>query len=760
MSTQNDFWYVGEDPWVISQNKYEPEKNIYFETIMSQANGYMGVRAYTEENTNISSVREGYLAGIFAELEGKPKEIVGKYPWPTVEMVSLPTIFACDILLEGEGFKLSEGKILSYKQALDMRNGLLTREITWESCSGKISKLIFERFLSIANPHLAVQRIRIVPENWEGKVQFQFGFNAEEPTLFRCGDTAMPHYPTKHFEVKNFQIEEAVGTVEIQTNGTRHKIAISSAVNGTEVKTISTKDTYLYQDICKEVKPNMEITIERVITVTTCRDKIEKDVAGTSKKMAQSALNKGFDTLIKESSECWSEYWATSDIIIEGPIKDQVLVRFNLFSLLQIAPFHSDRLSIPARGYSFNRYNGLYYWDSEIFMLPFYLYTVPEVASNLLAFRHHTLEGARESAKRLNGKGAAFPWMTDVTGLEQAPWKIGDYVWHQIADIAYAVEHYYKVTGDLTFMYERGVEIFIETARFWISKIEKHRDGSCHLLNTVGPDESSQRGIDNGYTNLMVQYNLKLAVEWTTRMQNESSDLYKALEERLSIKANEISQWENTAETLCSPEVPELGIPLQDEFLLHKKEADIIGWNLRDDASKWKVITSIKQREEYKVIKQADIILAMYLLQHQFTEDQLRKAYDFYEPMTIHISSLSYNTHAIIAAKIGKKEQAYEYFINAARLDMDNIKNATNDGLHSASNGGVWQSVVMGFAGMNVTEDGFTFTPCLPALWKLLKFHIVYHGKTYSVKIYNDDNRVECQCIDSYRRNSCKSIKY
>ena len=734
-------WYAEGDLWILSQDSYEPEKNMYFETIMSQANGYMGVRAYTEEkNLNVESIREGYMAGLFAELEGEPKKIVGEYPWSTVEMVSLPEIFSCNISLASEIFSLDCGEIINYNRTMNLKNALLTRSITWKSPKGNISRLEFNRFLSVENCHLAVQKINVIPENWQGEVKISFDFNCEEPTYFRCGDTSIAHFAQRHLHKESIDNDGNVITVETKTNGTNHTLVMSSCINNENVYSDITNDTYIQQSLCQNVSVGGCISVERIIAIVTSKDEVaEDDLKGFVKSMAKNAMVDGFDELLKQSEECWNNYWSAADVVIDGPIRDQVLIRFNIFSLLQMAPFHSDKLSIPARGYAFNRYNGLYYWDSEIFIIPMYYFTVPVAAKNMLTFRHHTLEGAKKVAKRLNGLGAAFPWMTDSDyGLEQAPWEIGDYVWHQTAAVAYAVDFYTKVSGDLKFMYDCGFEMLTGTARFWVSKIEKYSDGSYHLFGTVGPDESHEPGLDNGYTNLMVRHNLRLAISWAKRIQKENPDLYKKFVQ----DENEISQWEEIYNCLCIPQVPELNIPLQDQYLLNKKDADIIGWNLRDEMSKWKVFKSMVEREEYKIIKQADIIVAMYLLQDDFTLDELKKAYEFYEPMTIHASSLSYNTHSIIATKIGLMDQAYEYFMNAASLDLDNIKNATKDGLHAASFGGTWQSIIMGFAGLTISENGMKFNPTLPKMWNSLKFKLAYCGKNYSVEVFRDENKV------------------
>jgi len=732
-------WYAVGDPWVLTQAEWAPEKNTYYETIFAQANGYMGIRAYTEElNDGLRGFREGYLGGVFGHVdEAALKQMRVNYEWPVVAMVTLPELFACKIALNGETFRLSEGTIAFFSRSLNMRNGLLSRHVVWESPTGLRTRLLFERFLSAAVPHLAMQQITVMPENWSGRVTLRFELDGAYPTFFRCGDRSLPH-PRQDLLLnpKIDLADDSAACLTVDIRGTGHTVSIASEVVGGSCVALAPNSATVSQEATLALQRRETASVLHALAVVSSRDEVEGSrVPEVAADITREARKAGYASTLAESEMVWQQRWGLADVTIDGSARDQAYVRFSSFSLLQMAPFHADKMSVPARAYAFNRYHGLYYWDSETFLLPYYLHTHPEVAKNLLSFRYRTLEGARRTARRLKSTGACYPWMTDSDdGTEQAPWYIGDYVWHQNADIAYAIDQYVQATGDYEFMRDNGLEILVETARFWMSRLEEDKDGVVHLHDTVGPDEIDKHGKDNGYTSLMARRHLQLAARWLERVRAAEPPAAKALIEKLEIGASEVASWKSAADRMAAPKVPGKDIPLQDEFLLAKKPLDFKGISA-DEA--------FAMRHTHRVVKQSDIILAMYLLQDEFTVEQMREAYDFYEPMTLHYSSLSYNTHSIIATKIGRDDQAHDYFVKAAGLDLDDLRGATLDGIHAAALGGTWQTVVYGFLGMRVLPDGVLFEPRLPETWKSVSLRIVFRGYRLNLCLTRDVHRVD-----------------
>lgn len=711
------------------QEGWDPTRSIYFETIFTQSNGYFGVRGYHEEATpGLSTHREGYLAGVFAQINREAvTQIRVDYPWPMLCMITLPEIFACHIELGGETFRLDQGKLLSYRRSLSMKSGELVRELKWKSPTGKVTKISSRRFLSATIPHLAMQKIDLSPENWSGNASLTYELDGNIPTMFRCGDRSKPHLRQQLLEkIKVDHRQGAPSLLSSQTIGTGHRVAVAAATQ--DGKPVTDISNILSQRVSLELRKGTFSSVSRAVSVASSRDvENASEVTSLALEVARDAIHGGYESALEESTQVWSHRWKSSDLSIKGPSRDQAYLRYGTFSMLQMAPFHTDMMSIPARAYAYNRYHGLYYWDSEIFLMPQYLHSHPEVAENLLSFRYHTLPGARKNAAYLKAKGACFPWMTDSQdGSEQGPWDIGDYLWHQTADLAYAIDLYVRATGDVSYIKEKGLEILIEGARFWVSKLKPDSQGVYHLPNTVGPDELDKHGRDNGYVSLMARHHLRLAVQWieTSRLENKTQT--ELLLKRLKYTTHEHEQWREVAERISIPKVPGTEIPLQDEFLLRKKPMKFEGLGVEEAYAK---------RHTHRVVKQADIILAMFLLQEDFTTDQLREAYDFYEPMTLHYSSLSYNTHAILAVRIGRNRQAYEYFLKAAGLDLDNLKNATSDGLHAAALGGTWQTVFYGFLGARLHPHGcLTLNPNLPTAWKSLTLQVCYRGYRLNIQ--------------------------
>jgi alpha,alpha-trehalose phosphorylase len=737
----NQPWYATGDPWFLTQSEWAPEKNIYFETIFTQSNGYMGVRGYTEEaNAGLKSFREGYLAGVFGQIdEAALKQVRVNYGWPMMAMITLPELFACEIKLEGEPFNLSQGTIDFFSRSLNMYNGVLSRHVSWVSPTGLRTRLLFERFLSAAEPRLGMQQITIMPENWNGKAVLVFKLDGAYPTYFRCGDRSMPHL--REDLLQNPQIDpgkDGTACLTVDVKGTGHTLSIASNVAGGPCVTSARNSTVLRQEVTLALQKRESVSVLHTVAVVSSRDQVEPSrVHEVATDIAREAARVGYHSSLAESEKVWRRRWAMADVTIDGPARDQAYVRFSSFSMLQMAPFHTDKISIPARAYAFNRYHGLYYWDSETFLLPYYLHTCPEVAKNLLRFRYRTLEGARRTARRLKSTGACYPWMTDSDdGTEQAPWNIGDYVWHQNADIAYAIDQYVRTSGDYEFMRDEGLEMLVETARFWMSRLEEDKDRVVHLHDTVGPDEIDTHGKDNGYTSLLARRHLQLAAHWLESIKAAEPPAAKALIEKLEIGVREVASWKSAADRMAAPKVPGKDIPLQDEFLLAKKPLDFNGISA-DEA--------FALRHTHRVVKQSDIILVMCLLQDEFTVEQMREAYDFYEPMTLHYSSLSYNTHSILATKIGREQQAYDYFCKAAGLDLDDGRGTIDDGLHAAALGGTWQTLVYGFLGMRLLPKGLVFEPRLPEAWKSVSLRIAYRGYRLNLTLTHDVHRLDVE---------------
>ncbi|MBN1828097.1 MAG: glycoside hydrolase family 65 protein [Deltaproteobacteria bacterium] len=748
----NEFWYLEGDPWTLTQRGLEIEKSRYFETIFTQSNGALGIRGYYEEDDpDIPSFREGYLAGITSELYGsarkaclKPGE-VRDFP----QMVTAPDLFSCRTHVHGEPFLMTSGKLEKFERKLHLREGLLQRRVEWVSPKGHRTELFFERFVSAADPGLLCQRITVIPHDRDGDLELGFHINGTPPTRLRHGNRSVPNYPNYHLDALAAGSEGNLGLLSLETRNQRYTLSIGSRIKGAKFECAEhdplIPDKLIQNIRCAMIK-DQPSCVERFIVLATTREGIEKDaLEGNIRSRLDTCCNKGYDALLQEHRQVWDKRWETADIEIEGSEHDQMIVRFNTFHLIQSAPFHTDTLSIPARGYSFDRYQGHIFWDTETFMLPQFIFSLPAAARNLLAFRYNTLPAARENAASLGGKGAAFGFKLDPNEGKDA--SLGGpftRILHQNGDIAYALDQYLRITGDRDFLGRMGIDIVVDTARFYAGEAEKDEDGRYHLNDMIGPDELYEPNRDNAYTNLLARFNLRLGARLLNELDCNDPQVAKSARRRLDVKSEEPAHWSEIADHLCIPTVPGLDaeVPLMDEFFMGKPEADMDGWLLNSgDPRLWKIPP--KDVRNYRTVKQADVILAMFLLQQEFSIEQMSAAYDFYESRTLHSSSLSYNTHAVVAALLGRVGQAYDYFQRSAAMDLDNLHDATRDGLHSASQGGSWQAVVMGFCGMALNEKGLTFNPHLPPAWKAVRFSIVDKGQTTRVEVKGGKVNIE-----------------
>jgi len=734
-------WYMQGDAWTLVQDADDASRNRYFETILSQANGLLGIRAYDEEQSGgRDTVREGYLNGIFDEVDAEATRIInGDFPWPTVQMVSLPALFGCRIMLGGERFDLAQGTTLAFRRSLSMRDGVLVREVTWRSPGGRTTRLVFSRFLSAAVRSLGLQWIEVEALDWSGAADMDCGFAACPETLFRCGDTTQPELPQRHFKLQaSGMLDGGVQWLRLGTRTTAHTVAVAVRLTGDgAVSERPVAHDRVVQTMRLSLAPGAPRYLERAFAVVTDRE--SDDPVGAARAALPDGPDGG-DAALAASRSVWAQRWSDGDIRIDGQERDQKIVRYSLFQLFQMAIPPGAVLSIPARGLSFNRYRGLYFWDTEMFILPFFTWVAPTVAADLLRYRRATLPGAQDTARALlNRAGALFPWMSDSeTGRDNSIDGRARYLVHQNADIAYAFDQYAQATGDTAFMCREGLPVLVETARFWMDFLEPGADGMLHSAWSVGPDEDNGGGRDNGFTHLMAQRNLELAADWCTRLADREANSYAVMAAELAMAPDEAVCWRRAAARIYIPTVCGTGIPRQDEYLLAKPPADMEGWNLRAGREDWRVPESFRFRD-YRLIKQADIVLAMVLLDDRFDRDRLAAAYDFYEPMTQHISSLSTNTHAIAAARLGRMGEAYRYFERAAALDLDDLRGVTRDGLHAAALGGCWQVIVTGFAGLACEHGELTFEPRLPPAWRRLSFSLNVRDRRYRVTLERPD---------------------
>ncbi len=732
--------------WVAAEINFIPEHSGKWETIFSLGNGYMGVRAAAEEGY-IEEHRGCYVAGVF-----------DKFPGEVTELINFPDWVNFEINLAGERFDLKRGRILHYSRQLNIKEGLLLRDVEWMSPMGKKTRLTFRRFVSFSNIHSAVQKVSITPLNYSGTVEFLSGINGQ------VTNSGVQHLKESRLRF----ISGRIILIGEKTQESNIRIAVAAGheffINNRKIKVKERVQTGRrrigVKGVCT-VGRGETFRCEKFISIYTSRDKsLNKDrkpsetaVEDRAIENLKSIKDTGYAALLKEHKEKWNRTWEKADIVIEGPDFDQLALRFSIFHILQMTPVHDNRLSIAAKGLSGEGYKGHVFWDTEIFLVPFFVYTFPDIARNLLLYRYHSLDGARRKAAGKGFKGAMYPWESADRGAEETPeWGAVDIetgepirIWsgeleqHITSDVAYGVWNYFLATGDYDFMCDYGLEIMLETARFWDSRLEYNSEYDRYEINNImGPDEYSERVDNNTFTNYMVKLQLERTIRFSEWVRKNAYDKWTGVSLKIRFKDRELEDWREKAGKIFINIDKATGFIHQYEGFTGKKVIDLskyrgkVGAILEEHS--WEDIMKMQ------VVKQADVIMLLYLAGDDFTGKIKKINWDFYEPKTLHDSSLSSAVHAMVAADIGDPEKSYRYFDESLRIDFGENYNSSSEGLHSASLGGNWQAVVNGFGGIRIkTDGGLRIQPHLPEKWKSLQFNFTWHGHICNIHIKKDE---------------------
>jgi len=716
------------DPWEIREAPYQPDLNIYFETNFTLGNGYMAARGRLEEGfgEEMETYPGTYIAGVFDHFEGE-----------FVELVNVPDFFALTITIGWHALDLRQGAVEQYSRVLNMREGTLTRSFIWTDPDGKRTRFYFQRFFSLANVHLACHRFRAVPLNHQEPIRVFAPLDGE---VFNRRQRDYPPIkgivPNYHLDPVDHWCDEDSIRLQRQTKTTGIDICQQARMELTASARLGawSGSEGAEQQIDFDATGG-EVGFDRFIAVYTSRDAAAEALAGLAEAATASAKAQGYDALLTEHVAAWAKRWEGADIVIDGDPAAQQGIRFNIFQLIQANARWDPRASLAAKLLSHTRYKGNAFWDTEIFMFPFFLYTDPAAARNLLLYRYHMLPGARAKAKRLGLRGAMYPWMSAHDGSEQCDsWEYGDCEIHITADIAYAIDQYLQVTGDNAFLVQHAAEIYIETARFWADRVAWNPRRKAYTIGTVkGPDEYCAITNNNMYTNYLAAFNLALAEGAVARLQADYPAEWQRLADALGVQPEEVAHWRAIREGMYQHWDKRRDLLIQDDTFLDKPEFDLTPY--QDRTKPVLEIIGYERAMRVRILRQTDALLLMYLLNDKFTEKQKRACFRFYEPLTTHDSSLSYNTHCIMAAELGMARKAAYYFDKTCRLDLDDELDTARSGLHGASLGGTWQSVVNGFAGVRVIEGKLALRPLLPRGWQRLAFQLQFQGRTLAISI-------------------------
>ncbi|MGM0437195.1 MAG: glycoside hydrolase family 65 protein [Bacillota bacterium] len=724
------------EPWKITEEEFKVEHNHHNESIFALGNGYMGLRGTLEEDYSgpkDTTTPGFYINGIYGSERIIYGEEAPRQPERTQTIVNLADWTSINLYIDGEKLDILSGKIVDYKRVLNMKEGHLKRSFFWISPNGRKMKITITRLISLKHQHNAVIKFDIKPLNFSDKARLiskidgavknhhHFRKNKVVETLDR-GFSGDKGYLMQYTESTDLSINLAVN----------HKI--SENYEGDYFIEESTGPETLVYEYKFDLEKGKEFSIEKFVSIHTSLDITRERLINLSFNNLDKVYNLGYDKLKEEQKLFLEKYWEDVDVIVDGDPGLQQALRFNAFHLLQ-STGRDGFSNVPAKGLTGEFYEGHYFWDTETYIIPFYLYNRPELAKKLLVYRYNILDKARINANRVKLDGALYPWRT-INGYEASGFFMGSTVQYHIdADIAYAIYQYVTATGDYQFLYKAGAEILAETARMWYSlgSYIDLKDGAFCFNEVCGPDEYKPGVNNNCYNNYMAKFNLEYAVNIIKEMQEEVPDLYAELKKKVDLNESELFDWEKAAANVYLPYNEKLGINPQDDSFIYKNPINID--DIPDEelplVKNWHPLTIWR----YQVIKQADVILLMLLLGNEFSLEQKQANYDYYEPKTTHDSSLSPAVYSIIASEIGYYEDAYDYFTQIARLDLDDYNENTYQGVHTAGMGSAWMTMVYGFAGMRNYKGVLHFNPYLPEQWDRYKFTIKFKGREILLEI-------------------------
>lgn len=736
--------------WIVSEIKFEEKYIGKTEAIFALGNGYIGLRSANEERY-LNEKRDLFISGTFNK--ANKNEVT--------ELPNVADVTEIEIFINGKHLMLNASNNKEYVKYLNLKTGELNRTFVYLDEEGNKYSLKFNRFVAQDRLHVIVNRVEITPLSKTANIRFISGINGQVTNTgsqhFNEGEKRVYEY--KYIQMLQETSESCITFIQnsahnIYINGDkieekpelsidRRKVTISNNYDLTQGQTLVIEkfsNIYTTRDITSE-----NLTIEQI------RDASLDEIKEIS--------NMSYEILFNSNKEVWSSYWNDQNIVIEGNDYDQLAIRFAQYHLKVMTPSHDNRCGIAAKGLSGEGYKGHSFWDTEIFILPFYTYSKPEIARKLLEYRYLSIGGARKKAKDNGYEGAMYPWESAwledgevtpvwgavdiVTGKSTKIWS-GFIEQHITSDITFAIWQYYMVTNDEDFMEKYGYEIMFDTAIFWASRLEwdeiKQR---YHINEVIGPDEYKEHVDNDAFTNWLAYWTIETAINYYNKLKESDSEVIRKLESKLSLQ-NAMENWTTKLPKIYLPEPRDLDnvIPQNDTFL-SLEDIDLTKYKNQEHIGSMFKDYNLDQVNKIQVVKQADVVMLLYLLEHKFSKEVKKANYDYYEKRTLHDSSLSLSTHSILASDIDEKDLAYKLFQEATKIDLGENMKTSDHGIHAASLGGLWQIVVNGFGGVRMVGGNLRINPKLPENWSRLTFSFMWKGNKLDIELTKEGIKIE-----------------
>lgn len=743
---------LSTDDWMILQQEYEPEENLKYESLFSLSNGYLGIRGSYEEGTKIT-LPYLYINGVFDKSETFMRELA-----------ALPNWLGIRLYVEKELIGIEDCEILEFSRVLDMKHALLARRVLLRDKKGRETLLEGIRFASRARVHRMGVKLYVTPMNYSGIIEVE---SMIDGSIFNFYDA--PRFKVKHtYMTANEKLDADGAYIEVATRdnhlhvgtGCRIEAYKNSGTGLNKENILKNRSFGAFGEQAVEfadfdAAEGETVEIVKYVSMFTQREAAKYALHTKVKEEIDAFIQTGFEEELAAHEAVYANLWEKADIRIEGDFELDRAIRFNLFHLMSTGNEHDDRVNVGAKLLSGEEYGGHAFWDTELFMLPFFAHVFPKTARNLETYRYRLLDAARANARKNGYQGAQYPWESADDGTEQCPdWTIEPdgtcyrcyvavYEHHVTAAVAYGVYDYVKITGDMEFLLGKGAEILTETARFWASRCEYVAGKDRYEINQVtGPDEWHEPVNNNLYTNYLAKWNLRYVLSLVDTLEKEHTGAYRELIEKTGLTKEELIKWQEVQEKMYLPRKE--GTKLLEQFEGYFELENVViekydenDWPIRPEALK------NRRARETQIIKQADVVMLLHLMAEEFEEETTRLNYEYYEKRTLHGSSLSPSIYSVMGLKVGDGSKAYRYLRRAAFIDLLNLQRNTREGIHAANTGGVWQTVVFGFAGVAIGEDGIlSIRPNMPKEWESLNFRIHYRTSWLEIRIDGDNSAI------------------
>ena len=748
------------DPWHLIETRFDMSDIGVTETLFAVGNGYLGLRGNLPEGRHAHE--DGtFINGFHETFPIHHAERAYGFAEVGQTIVNAPDAKVMRVYVDDEPLSLDLADVREYERVLDMREGVLRQRILWVTPSGKEVLIEDERMVSFGEKHLAAMRRTVTVLNSDAPVTISCQLLNRQDGEDVYGGTPNATKKSGWDPRKAERIQDRVlQPQEYWQDHNRSALSFRVSESGMTIAVVAdhvveTDNEYdarrlIEPDIAKNVfrvdaRAGVPTTVTKFVSYHTSRGVPARELVDRGRRVIDRVIGRGYDELIDGQRAWLTDFWDRSDVRIGGQDDIQQAVRWCLFQLAQAAA-RADGMGVPAKGMTGSGYSGHYFWDTEVYIMPFLAYTTPLWARNALRMRYLMLPAARRRARQLNEPGALFPWRT-INGEEaSAYYAAGTAQYHINADVAFAVAKYVRATGDEDFLYREGVDIAVETARLWTTlgfwrSSNGHGEDSFHIHGVTGPDEYTTVVNNNLFTNVMARFNLRFAARTVEEMAENDPDAYRLMVERLRLDPAEAEIWDRAAEAMHIPYSEALGIHPQDEVFLDREV-----WDLEH--------TPREQRPlllhfhplviyRYQVLKQADVVLALFLQGNHFSPEDKLADFEYYDPLTTGDSTLSAVVQSILAAEVGYQELALEYFVQSLFVDLADLHHNAADGVHVASAGGVWTALVSGFGGMRDHFGELSFDPRLPADWPELAYTLHWQGTRLDITVRHHEMRVD-----------------